>query len=209
VSVHLRHSNGDTADERIRRSAQQRHELILATLRIIAREGILGVTHRTVTTEANTGHGSVVHHFGSREALIRETMEYLAARTIALMRAHWIRAKQYAHDPAAFADLLCVELMHQLDADPDLCIAVFEFQLAAARDSYLRGVLAAWGRTHTSLAENAMKALGSKDPRADVAALTNALGGLISGQLALPRRDFEDRILFPAVRRLVQAIATG
>jgi AcrR family transcriptional regulator len=46
------------------------------------REGMRGLTYRAVAQEAGVSHGLVRHHFGSRDALIREAVLDLAARTL-------------------------------------------------------------------------------------------------------------------------------
>ncbi|GAA5156207.1 hypothetical protein GCM10023321_31520 [Pseudonocardia eucalypti] len=207
MAVHLRRSNGDTADERIRRGTRLRQELIEATVRIIAREGTAGVTHRAVTAEVNAEPGAVVHHFGSRDVLLQQTLEYLMRRQAALLQPYWSQLERHARNPEAFTDRLCVLASVMVQGDRDVGIATFELQLAASRTPELREVLAERGRAFARLAEKALTELGSTDPRADSARLINAIGGLLAGQLALPRRDFEERILRPVVHRLVTAIA--
>ena len=209
MSIHLRRANGDTADERIRRSNERRHELILAALRIVAREGTSAVTHLAVTAEANLGHGAVVHHFGSRDALLREAMEYLMARNFALFEEYWTKVEQHAHDPVEFADQLCALVVALLADDRDLAVATFEFQLAATREPELRVVLADCGRGFGPRTMSALEALGSTDPEGDMVMLIHAIGGLLAGQLALPRPDFEYRVLRPTVQRLARAIASS
>lgn len=47
-----------------------RQALLKATVRVVARLGMRGLTHRAVAQEAGVAHGLVTHHFGTREALI-------------------------------------------------------------------------------------------------------------------------------------------
>jgi hypothetical protein len=50
--------------------------------------------------------------------------------------------------------------------------------------------------------------LGSKNAAADYSFMLNTINGLLISQLFLPRRDFEEKILSPAVERLTVSIAT-
>ncbi|WP_028938268.1 TetR/AcrR family transcriptional regulator [Pseudonocardia spinosispora] len=209
MSVHLRLPDGDTAGQRNKRGAQQREELICAALRIIARDGVSAVSHHSVTTEANAAAGAVIHHFGSRETLIEQTLEYLAHLCIERLRSDWPRFEPMADRPTRFADMLCTFFLDQLRTDRDLGIAALELQVASAREPRLRSVFAEWGRGYADITEETLRALGSGDPRTDMAQLVNVINGLLAGQLALPRRDFEHTIMRPAVRSIVHSMVLG
>jgi AcrR family transcriptional regulator len=57
-----------------------REALLNAAVRVVARGGLRKLTYRAVAQEAGTTHGLVVHHFGSRDALIEEALAH-AIRT--------------------------------------------------------------------------------------------------------------------------------
>jgi TetR/AcrR family transcriptional regulator, regulator of biofilm formation and stress response len=59
-----------TSDGRRLRGARKRAEIVGATLRIIEREGVAGVTHRTVAAEAGATPGSVNYHFATLDELL-------------------------------------------------------------------------------------------------------------------------------------------
>lgn len=197
----------EPAAELTRRGEQRRTELLAAALRVVVRDGVGSLTYRAVAAEAGASHGSILYYFGSREALVREVLRWVAERNAATLQAYWAEVEQHAHEPREFAAVLSRHSAAQLATDRDMGIAVYELQLAAARDPALRDLLREWGRSYARTAESALRALGSDDPAADMAQLTNAIGGLVVGQLAVPRRDFEPRVLRPAVERLVLAIA--
>ena len=50
---------------------EMRDRILAATLTVIGRVGIDGVTHRKVAAEAGVGLGSTTRHFASREEMIR------------------------------------------------------------------------------------------------------------------------------------------
>jgi AcrR family transcriptional regulator len=59
-----------------------RAALLAAAVRVMDRDGMRGLTYRSVAREAGVSHGLVRHHFGSRDALIHEAVLDLAARSL-------------------------------------------------------------------------------------------------------------------------------
>jgi AcrR family transcriptional regulator len=58
---------------------QGREALLKAVVRVVARQGLDALTYRAVATEAGVTHGLVSYHFGSREAMIHETLAWAIA----------------------------------------------------------------------------------------------------------------------------------
>jgi AcrR family transcriptional regulator len=53
-----------------------REALLNAAVRVVARGGLRGLTYRALAEEAGVAHGLVVHHFGSRDALMEEALTH-------------------------------------------------------------------------------------------------------------------------------------
>ncbi|MFJ9690815.1 TetR/AcrR family transcriptional regulator [Kitasatospora sp. NPDC101183] len=53
-----------------------REALLRAAVRVVARGGLRKLTYRAVAQEAGVTHGLVVHHFGSRDALIEAALAH-------------------------------------------------------------------------------------------------------------------------------------
>jgi len=66
--------------------APGRAALLEAAVRVMDRDGMRGLTYRSVAQEAGVSHGLVRYHFGSREALIREAVLDLAGRSLQITR---------------------------------------------------------------------------------------------------------------------------
>ncbi|MEV5753723.1 TetR family transcriptional regulator [Actinoallomurus sp. NPDC052308] len=60
-----------------------REALLKAAVRVVARGGLRNLTYRAVAEEAGVTHGLVVHHFGSREALIAEALAHTVRASLA------------------------------------------------------------------------------------------------------------------------------
>ena len=69
--------SGAKRGRQARGEATQR-EVLAATLRVLAREGARGVTHRAVAAEAGTSLRATTYYFASREVLLREALRYYA-----------------------------------------------------------------------------------------------------------------------------------
>jgi AcrR family transcriptional regulator len=61
---------------------ERREALLSAAVRVLDRDGMRGLTYRSVAREAGVSHGLVRHHFGSRDALIHEAVLDLAERSL-------------------------------------------------------------------------------------------------------------------------------
>jgi len=81
--------------------------------------------------------------------------------------------------------------------------------MAAAREEYLRPVLYRWGKVISEIYRTAFEKLGSKNPTTDIDFIIHTINGLLVAQLSFPRRDFEKRILRPAIERLIGSIASS
>jgi AcrR family transcriptional regulator len=101
-----------------------REALLNAAVRVVARGGLRKLTYRAVAEEAGTTHGLVVHHFGSRDALIEEAL------------AHSIRTSldTSALEPGTgkVADF-SVGLSDMVTADPDIQAFQYELLLESRR----------------------------------------------------------------------------
>jgi TetR/AcrR family transcriptional repressor of bet genes len=75
---------------------QRREQLILATIRSIARHGLPDTTMATVAKEAGLSQGIINLHFQSKERLLLETLKFVVDE----YRASWEKALAQEHDTA-------------------------------------------------------------------------------------------------------------
>ncbi|MFF4586005.1 TetR/AcrR family transcriptional regulator [Streptomyces sp. NPDC001388] len=61
-----------------------REALLNAAVRVVARGGLRKLTYRAVAEEAGVTHGLVVHHFGSRDALIEEALAHTIRTSLSI-----------------------------------------------------------------------------------------------------------------------------
>lgn len=125
-------------------SGEREQPLMQATLRIIGRHGLDGVTHRAVAAEARVSLGAVTHHFGTRDALIEAALQFALAREIGRLRALALSLQDKAFEVEAWIDALVDFYAREISAEAETHIACYEAFLAAARQEHYRPVVAEW-----------------------------------------------------------------
>ena len=74
-------------DRRHLRGQESAQRIIDTTIRLIAEEGIAGVTMQRIAGEVGSSNALVVFHFGSKEKLFRSVLEYLNEQFASLWEA--------------------------------------------------------------------------------------------------------------------------
>ncbi|WP_367324906.1 TetR/AcrR family transcriptional regulator [Streptomyces sp. HUAS ZL42] len=164
-----------------------REALLNAAVRVVARGGLRKLTYRAVAEEAGVTHGLVVHHFGSRDALIEEAL------------AHTIRTSlsTSALEPGTgkVADF-STGLSEMVTADPDTQAFQYELLLESRRRPELLPQLRAlydeyFDATHRELS----RMLPAGADRALTRLVFAALDGLVLHQLVLGEPEVTDAAL--------------
>ncbi|WFU15944.1 TetR family transcriptional regulator [Bradyrhizobium sp. CB3481] len=180
--------------------------LMEATLRIIGRKGIDGVTHRAVAAETGMSVGAVTHHFMTRDSLVNGALRFALTREVERLRAFAFSLQNKAFDLDAWVDALTGWYSQELKIQPEVHIACYEAFLAAARSERHRPVVAEWFATWRQSAELALRAAGSSEPQLHATLFVSALNGILLQQLAIPRRGFRQeatKALSKLVRQLI------
>ncbi|MFC6063829.1 TetR/AcrR family transcriptional regulator [Streptomyces ochraceiscleroticus] len=101
-----------------------REALLNAAVRVVARGGLRKLTYRAVAEEAGVTHGLVVHHFGSRDALIEEALGYVVRQSLSssLLEPGTGRPEDFAAGVSAM-----------VETGPDLQAFQYELLLEARR----------------------------------------------------------------------------
>jgi AcrR family transcriptional regulator len=113
------------------RTAQTRSKLLEATIESLAARGYAGTTTLAVCERAGVSHGSLLHHFGRREALMGAALEAVHGR----LRERVVAGLEALPQGEARVEAL-VELMWSAFGAPEFK-AVLELWLAAANQPEL------------------------------------------------------------------------
>lgn len=168
-----------------------RTALLRATVVVVAGGGLRALTYRAVAAEAGVSHGLVRHHFGTRDQLVAEAMEY--AIHTSLRDSNMLSE---ALTPDEFAG--GIESL----ADREASIQSFQYELLleSRRRPELRPLAELHYRAYREAIARQLTRLGVVDE-----ALTEliwfTLDGIVFKQLVLP----ED--VSPAVRRMRTLVA--
>ncbi|MDL5154835.1 TetR/AcrR family transcriptional regulator [Actinomycetospora termitidis] len=151
------------ADGRRRKGATRRRELLEATLRLVARDGVGGVSQRRVADEAGVPASAVLYYFASVDELLVSTLAGVNDRYIAGLEAE--------PSLAGLATTIASSDRAELIAEYDL------FLLAARRDD-LRGEVDRWDAALRAVADR----LAPERPEVLVAAVNGLwLQAAVSG----------------------------
>lgn len=102
--------------------------LLQAVIRVTSSKGLRGVTYRAVAEEAGVTHGLVAHHFGTRDALIEEALNFAVDVSLSQSR---LQSQEQGFE--AFAS----ELLGSVDLDPDIQAFQYELILESRRRTEL------------------------------------------------------------------------
>src|SRR5258708_26122882 len=131
-----------------KRSERKRSEgerpLMEATLRIIGRSGLDGVTHRAVAAEAGMSVGAVTHHFETRDVLVDAALRFALTREVGRLRALAFSLQNKAFDVEAWIAELVRWHARELRPHAETHIPRHEACLAAPRPARPRPLQGQW-----------------------------------------------------------------
>ena len=163
----------------------RREQILEAALRVIGRSGREAVTHRAVAEEAGVPLGSTTYYFDSRDDLLAQALEHVAADAI----RHYARLAEELRSvssPAELADGLLSELVAAAE-NRTAYIAEYELWLEAGRRPELREAAQSWCDAEQLAVAGAMESLGSREPAIDASLVVAAIDGL--GERLLGREE--------------------
>lgn len=139
-------------DGRRAKGELRKRELIEATLDVVARSGIAGVSHRAVARVAGLEPTAAAYHFSTIDDL-------LTAALVSCMEEDAARMRALAREPVSDEEALCRVARNLVAArtEPGRLLAEYELFLQAARRPELRRATGDWleavdefGRRYTS-----------------------------------------------------------
>ncbi|MFT4294038.1 MAG: TetR family transcriptional regulator [Micropruina sp.] len=166
------------------RNAERRTVLADAAVRVLARQGARGLTHRAVDAEAAVPTGTASNYFASRDEIVDAILLRIGERLQPDPRVHAALAER-TPDRTLFAAYLR-DIVHRLTADRDAAIALFELRLEATRRPHVADILNTWQRQELRADVEFTERMGLPGDRAAIVLFHYALDGLILDQLTVP-----------------------
>ncbi|MFI1887491.1 TetR/AcrR family transcriptional regulator [Streptomyces jumonjinensis] len=122
---------------------ERRQRIIDAAFRIVGRDGIAGLSHRTVAAEADVPLGSTTYHFASLDELLIAALRQANENFATAVRGTLASTDPTAPGPGVAAELARV-MGHWLTGERARAELECELYLAALRRPVLRPVAAEW-----------------------------------------------------------------
>jgi DNA-binding transcriptional regulator YbjK len=183
----------------------RREQILEAALRLIGRSGRESITHRAVAEEAGVPLGSTTYYFKSRDDLLGQALEHVAAEEIERygQLGEELRGVKSGRE---LADRLIDELVAAAE-DRVAYTAEYELWLEAGRRPELREAAQSWCDAEQRAVAGALEDLGSSDARADASLVVAAIDGLGERVLAGVDDAAEAAMEFrPVLRRLFEGL---
>ncbi|SCX44325.1 transcriptional regulator, TetR family [Klenkia marina] len=182
-----------------RRGAERKAELLDATLRIIARDGLAGLSMRGLAAEAGAPLGAVSYYFAGKDELVEAAFarhsEIEGARMAAMISRVGAGTLDEAADAVAhFVVEGCTVRRRQL-------ITEYELMVESARRPALQESTAVWLRSLRGQMVEAMTALGSAVPELDARLLLAVISGLEVDSLADEHSSGDSQPFYEIIRR--------
>lgn len=172
--------------------------MLVATLQLIADEGIDAVRHRTVARMAGVSLGSTTYHFESREALIEAAFEYYLDRATEVLDG--LASPVAGPADRATALVRYIEaLLRREFGNPDLVRAEYELILYATRNPSLARRLGAWERARAAALDEFLGEAPGRRPSATAQMLIALIRGLELERLISPTRAAGHRARLHAI----------
>jgi len=203
------------------KSEHRRRQILEAALRIAAREGIRGVKHRSVASEAGVPLASTTYYFKDIEELISDAFMLFAEKAQENLDGFYGTLHSYLDQfdveqiresvalRRRFADGLVVMgtryLMDQIKHRKDEILAEQVFLLEAIRDPELKALARNYRRAWIAGLEEVLARMGALSPEADAALLVSSVMGLGYDGVLYEETFTQDR-LHQVLSRLVHVI---
>jgi DNA-binding transcriptional regulator YbjK len=164
--------------ERPTRGAR-RETILAATVRLLATRGLGGVTHRSVAAEADVPLAATTYYFASKEEMVAEALELLAAAEVERLAEGAARLGERLGSPEDAAEEV-VDILFPGGEDAErILIAKYEVLIEAARRPALRPPVAKLESALRGVGEAALRGGGAPEPERRARLLLAALHGIL------------------------------
>lgn len=158
------------------RYGEGRTALLAAAVRVGAKRGLRHLTYRSVAAEAGVAHGLVAHHFGTRDALLEEALQFSLETGVASLSSA---------PGSGDVDALFVGVTAWFEQDTDNTVFQYELILESRRRPELRPHVARLYAAYRDALRRELAACGVPDDPDLVHLVFGALDGLVYQQVCL------------------------
>jgi DNA-binding transcriptional regulator YbjK len=180
-----------------------RSQLLDAGLKLIATQGMGGLTHDAVDATAHAPAGSTEEAFPTRQALLEGVTQRCIERELEMATGpeHEIEAS-----PEGVATAFGTFALRALGQDRVVTLARYALHAQAANTPALRAFYATGADEVDTWALDVVRRAGSRHPQRDFGIMANYVTGLVFHELALPTPEFDP---VERLRVLIDALGWG
>jgi TetR/AcrR family transcriptional regulator, regulator of biofilm formation and stress response len=195
---------------RAQASEHVRDAIVVATVEIVARDGVGGVTHRRVADRAGVSLSSTTWHFASKEDILEAALRWTAQREIERVgeiAARVTAASPGTFDAAAWARALAGWVIEQATGgERETTVALYRLQLETLGRPGAVEIHREWGEGLATIGEAVLGEAGSTTAPLDTRLVVAALDGLRLSVLSAMEQGEDTDWLEPAILRLIQTL---
>lgn len=186
------------------RNTERRTLLGDAAVRVLARQGARGLTHRSVDAEADVPPGTASNYFATRDDIIDAILGRISNR---LTPSPELAPSEPRTDVRSAFAFYLRDVVRRLTSDKDAAVALFELRLEATRRPHVANVLTAWTRAGLDADVAFNEEQGLPGDRDDIVIFHYAITGFILDQITIPIDEAVD--VDTTIDRLVAGLLPG
>ena len=153
--------------------------LLTAAVRVLARSGMRGLTHRAVDSEADLPQGSCSAYMRTRLALLTRLTEYVTAQFARDIEELAVRIEERASGDSEYAVQQTTAMMTSWLREPEMLLARVELSLEGSRQPDIGAIMQAGLRELENIVDHVMASKGHEHSRARAATLVAAIDGVL------------------------------
>lgn len=170
---------------RAEEGVDRREALLEAAIRVVAQQGMRGLTHRAVEVEAGVPHGSTTYYFGTRRDLLVALMAHMRDRGQRAVEpiAQGLALSLADRSKPVDLDAIATALVAFVDSSAEVELARYELQVTAARDPEMKQLMTEQCDVFRKMCMPIVIACGSSNPVRDSHVVQAAVDGWMLDRL--------------------------
>jgi DNA-binding transcriptional regulator YbjK len=153
--------------------------LLTAAVRVLARSGMRGLTHRAVDAEAGLPQGSSSAYMRTRVALLTRLTEYVTAQYARDIADLTVRIEEHHGQDSTYAVQETTAMMRSWLLEPEMLLARVELSIEGSRQPEIAEIMQTELRELEDIVDHVMSSKGHEHSRARATTLIAAIDGVL------------------------------
>ena len=153
--------------------------LLTAAVRVLARSGMRGLTHRAVDAEAGLPQGSSSAYMRTRVALLTRLTEFVTAQFARDIADLTVRIEEHHGQDSSYAVQETTAMMRSWLLEPEMLLARVELAIEGARTPEIAAIMQAELRELEDIVDHVIASKGHEHSRARASTLIASIDGVL------------------------------